>query len=255
MFFIFEEKVLAEKDLIFGIQPLLEALRSSREIDKVFIQRELSSSPKIQEILQLAKKRNLYVARVPLAKLNKITRKNHQGALAFLSVVNFVALANVIPAVFEAGKNPLILVLDRITDVRNFGAICRSAECAGVHAVVIPKKGAVPINQDAMKTSSGALNYLPICKEDELKRTLLFLKNSGLQLIACSEKTETSIYDCDYSSPTAIVMGSEEDGIRPELIDLCDQVARIPLLGEVSSLNVSVATGVIVYEAIRQRQK
>ncbi|MEO1654786.1 MAG: 23S rRNA (guanosine(2251)-2'-O)-methyltransferase RlmB, partial [Bacteroidota bacterium] len=204
-------------------------------------------------ILQLAKKRNVYVARVPLAKLNKITRKNHQGALAFLSVVNFVSLANVIPAVFEAGKNPLILVLDRVTDVRNFGAICRSAECAGVHAVVIPKKGTVPINQDAMKTSSGALNFLSICKEDELKKTLHFLRESGLHLIACTEKTDTSIYDCDFSSPTAIVMGSEEDGIRPELIEICDQSAKIPLRGQVSSLNVSVATGVIIYEAIRQR--
>jgi 23S rRNA (guanosine2251-2'-O)-methyltransferase len=156
--------------------------------------------------------------------------------------------------VYEQGKVPLLLMLDRITDVRNFGAIARTAECAGAQALVVPAKGGAEINSDAMKTSSGALNFLPVCREASLLDTVQYLQESGIQVVACTEKTEQSIYQIDFSIPTALVMGSEEDGISNELLRKCDQLARIPLAGQIGSLNVSVATGVALYEAIRQRE-
>jgi 23S rRNA (guanosine2251-2'-O)-methyltransferase len=162
-------------------------------------------------------------------------------------------LSNIIPQLYEEGKTPLILVLDRLTDVRNFGAIARTAECAGVHAIVIPARGSAQVNSDAMKTSSGALNYLPVCRENNLEKTIEFLQSSGLQIVACTEKTNDTIYAPDYTAPTAIVMGSEEDGISQGLMRKADHLAKIPLQGEIGSLNVSVATAVIVYEAVRQR--
>jgi 23S rRNA (guanosine2251-2'-O)-methyltransferase len=240
-------------NLIFGIQPILEALRSEKNFDRIVIQREIAHNDQFNEILSLAKERDVVISKVPLERINRITRKNHQGIAAFISLVPYAQVEVVLPGIYEQGQEPLILVLDRITDVRNFGAICRSAEGAGVHAIVIPSKGAAQINSDALKTSSGALNYLPICREDDLVQTLLYLKQSGLAIIACTEKTTQNLYDTKFDQPVAILMGSEDDGISEHLLKLADQKVSIPMKGQVSSLNVSVATGVILYEVLRQR--
>ncbi|RXK52474.1 23S rRNA (guanosine(2251)-2'-O)-methyltransferase RlmB [Aquirufa rosea] len=237
------------KEFVFGIQSVLETLRAGKEIDRLLVQRELGNI----EILELAKEKGIQVQKVPIEKLNRITRKNHQGAIAFVSAIHYAKLENIIADTFEKGETPLILILDRITDVRNFGAIARTAECAGIHAIVIPSRGAAQINADAMKTSSGALNFLPVCREENLVQTLEFLQNSGLKVIACTEKTKDSVYSKDFKEPAAIILGSEEDGISDELIRKADELASIPQAGQVGSLNVSVAAGVIIYEAVRQR--
>lgn len=241
------------KEVVFGIRAVMETIRAGNEIDKLLVQRELGTSPVIAELLQIAQEHQVPVTRVPPQKLDRITRKNHQGAIAFISAIRYVSLHNILSAVFEQGKTPLLLILDRITDVRNFGAIARSAECAGVHAIIVPAKGAAQITSDAIKTSSGALNFLPVCRENSLKETLTYLQESGVQIIACTEKTKTTIYEVDFSVPTAIVLGSEEDGISQELLRQADVLAQIPLTGNIASLNVSVAAGVVVYEAVRQR--
>nr|WP_236633205.1 23S rRNA (guanosine(2251)-2'-O)-methyltransferase RlmB [Aquirufa antheringensis] len=234
---------------MFGVQSVLETLRSGKEIDRLLVQRELGNT----EILDLAKEKGIQVQKVPLEKLNRITRKNHQGAIAFVSAIHYAKLENVIADTFEKGEIPFILILDRVTDVRNFGAIARTAECAGVHAIVLPSRGAAQINADAMKTSSGALNFIPVCKEDSLIQTIDFLQNSGLRVVACTEKAKSTIYEIDYKDPIAIIMGSEEDGITVEIIRKSDEIAKIPQAGQVGSLNVSVAAGVIIFETVRQR--
>ena len=236
-------------DMAFGIQSVLETLKSGKEVERLFVQRELG----MNEVVKLAEEAGIPVLRVPLEKLNRLTRKNHQGVVCFISPIKYMPLHNVLTQVYEDGKTPLFLILDRITDVRNFGAIARTAEGAGVNAIIIPQKGAAQINADAMKTSSGALNYLPICRENSLKETVTYLKDSGLQIVACTEKTTQSLYSADLSVPTAIIMGSEEDGISSELLGLSDVKTKIPLLGEVGSLNVSVAASIVLYEAVRQR--
>ena len=236
--------------MVFGVQAVMETLRSGKEIDKLYVLRDLGNA----ELTKLAEERNVPVLRVPSEKLDRITQKHHQGMICFISAINYASLHNVLTGVYEQGKVPLLLLLDRITDVRNFGAIARTAECAGAQAIVVPTKGAAEINGDAMKTSSGALNFLPVCREPHLGDTLRYLQESGIQVVACTEKTEKTIYEADLSVPTAIVMGSEEDGISAELLRKSDQLARIPLSGQISSLNVSVATGIVLYEAIRQRR-
>ncbi|MFN8354698.1 MAG: 23S rRNA (guanosine(2251)-2'-O)-methyltransferase RlmB [Spirosomataceae bacterium] len=236
-------------DLVFGIQSVLETLRSGKEIDKILVQRELSNV----EVLEFARLRNVPVQKVPKEKLDSITRKNHQGVIAFVAAVNYAKLENIVADVFEKGETPLVLLLDRITDVRNIGAIARTAESAGVQALVVPVRGSAQINADAMKTSSGALNFLPVCRENSLVEAVRMLQDSGIQVVACTEKVSKSIYDVDFTGPTAIVMGSEEDGISDDLLRICDELASIPMKGRVASLNVSVANGVVLFEAIRQR--
>lgn len=237
------------KEFVFGTQSVAEAIRSGQEIDKILVQRELGMS----EIVKLAEEREIPVQRVPLEKLNRITRKNHQGVIGFISAINYVQLHNVVSGIFEKGETPLLLLLDRITDVRNFGAIARSAECMGVHAIVVPARGAAQINSDALKTSSGALSHLPVCREANFFNTLKYLQESGVQIVACTEKTNQATFEIDFTTPTAILMGSEEDGISPDLLRRADAIAKIPMAGKVESLNVSVATGMILYEALRQR--
>lgn len=241
-----------DKDLIFGIHPVIEALRSGQNIDTVLFQSN-QRHDQIFEILTLCKERGIPTAKVPIEKLNRVTTKKHQGVVCFLSPIAFVSLGNLIPTIYEEGKVPLILILDRITDVRNFGAICRTAECAGVHAIVVPSRGKARIGSDAFKTSAGALNHISVCREMSLKNTIDYLKKSGLKIIACTEKTTHSIYDADFREPTAIIVGSEKDGISEEILDMSDTKVKIPLAGKIESLNVSVASGVILYEAVRQR--
>jgi len=238
--------------LIFGIRAVIEAIKSGKEIESLYLQRGLGGGL-ITELKGLLHEFGITALQVPVEKLDRLTPKNHQGAVAFISPIIYQKIENIIPEVFEKGEVPLILVLDSITDVRNMGAIARTAECAGVHAIVIPAKGSAQINPDAVKTSAGALYKIPVCRHENFLQTVKFLQESGLQLVCCTEKTNDFIYKPDYTAPTAIVMGSEEDGVRNEIIRIADHLAKIPMFGEIESLNVSVATGVILYEAIRQR--
>jgi 23S rRNA (guanosine2251-2'-O)-methyltransferase len=238
--------------MVFGIRAVIEAIRSGKEIESLYIQRGLGGGL-LMELKDVLQEYHISGQLVPIEKLNRLTPKNHQGVVAFISPIIYQKVEDIIPQIFERGEVPLLLVLDGITDVRNMGAITRTAECAGVHAIVIPAKGSAQINPDAIKTSAGALYKIPVCRHDNFMQTVRFLQESGLQLVCCTEKTKDYIYKPDYTVPTAIVMGSEEDGIRNEIIRIADHLAKIPMFGEIESLNVSVSTGIIVYEAIRQR--
>jgi 23S rRNA (guanosine2251-2'-O)-methyltransferase len=221
-------------------------------MERIFIQQGLNN-PLINELKTLLKKNEIIYQAVPVEKLNRLTRSNHQGVVSYISEVIYYKIDDLVPQIFEEGRTPLLLILDRITDVRNFGAIARTAECAGVDAIVIPAKGAAQINSDAVKTSAGALHRIKVCRENNLKDVIEFLKQSGITIIGCTEKTEDIIYSIDSSLPLAIIMGSEEDGISGEYLKRCDMKVKIPMSGKISSLNVSVATGIILYEVMRQR--
>lgn len=205
------------------------------------------------ELKKLLTDREIPWQEVPIEKIHRITRNNHQDVVCFISPVSYASLSNIIPGIFEKGETPFILILDRITDVRNFGAIARSAECAGVHAIVIPYRGAAQITADAIKTSAGALNSIPVCRENNFRDTFAFLRQSGLRLIATTEKGKQNYYNADLKGPLAIIMGSEEDGVSEDVLRTADDLVMVPLLGKISSLNVSVASGIILYEVIRQR--
>ena len=241
-----------EKNYIFGIRAIIEAVEAGKTIDKLFIQKGLHNDL-FAELWKLVREKRINYKHVPLEKINRLTRKNHQGVFAFISPIDFHNIEDVIPKLYEEGKNPLVLVLDRITDVRNFGAIARTAECAGVDTILIPEQNAAAINADAIKTSAGALHKITVCRTWNLKLAIQFMKESGIQLVGCTEKTQDDMYKPDYTTPTAIIIGSEEDGVSPEFLKMCDSRAKIPMNGKIASLNVSVATGVILYEAIRQR--
>ena len=239
-------------DFIFGIRAVIEAIDSGKEVDKILIKKGLSGDL-FKELFEKIREFQVPFQYVPMEKINRVTRKNHQGVLAFISPVTFYDLENFLPSVFESGKNPLILILDQVTDVRNFGAIVRTAECAGVDAVVIPEKGAARINADAVKTSAGALHFVPVCRTKDLKKSIIYLKESGLKITAATEKSSDNYTNADLTGPTAIIMGSEEKGIEQQLLKLADAQVQIPILGKIGSLNVSVAAGLLVYEAVRQR--
>ncbi|RKD85189.1 23S rRNA (guanosine2251-2'-O)-methyltransferase [Mangrovibacterium diazotrophicum] len=238
--------------MIFGIRAIIEAINSGKEIDKVLLQKG-ERGDLFKEAFDLIRQHEIPFQYVPVEKLNRITRKNHQGVIAFVSPVTFYDIENYLPTLFEEGKNPVILVLDQVTDVRNFGAIVRTAECAGVDAVLVPDKGAARINADAVKTSAGALHLVPVCRTKDLKKSVLYLQQSGLKIIAATEKSSENYIKTDYSGPVAIVMGSEEFGIDRQILDLADDRVQIPILGKIQSLNVSVAAGLLVYEVVRQR--
>lgn len=238
--------------MVFGIRAVIEAIRSGKEIESLYLQRGLSGGL-ITELRTILKDNDIPALAVPVEKLNRITQKNHQGVVAFISPISYEKVENIIPQIYEKGEVPFILILDGITDVRNFGAIARTAECAGVHAIIVPSRGSAQVNPDAIKTSAGALYKIPVCRHDSLLKAAKFLQESGLQLIACTEKTDQSLYQPDYSGPCALIMGSEEHGISTDLIRISDHLAKIPMFGEIESLNVSVSAGVMLYEAIRQR--
>lgn len=239
-------------ELIYGTRAVIEAIHAGKEIEKIMIQSGLKNEL-IRELTAMARDHHVPVSYVPQEKLKRLTNKNHQGVLCILSAVEFASLENIIDKAFREGREPFLLILDRITDVRNFGAIVRTAECAGIDGIVIAEKGNAPITSDAMKTSAGALNHVPVCREVDLKKTLKFINESGMRVIACTEKAVSTIYETKLSGPIALVMGSEEDGISESFIKSADELIKIPMKGKIGSLNVSVAAGVAIYEVVRQR--
>lgn len=243
-----------KNDYIYGIRPVIEAIEAGKDIDKVLVKKDLSGDL-INELYELVKRYRILIQRVPLEKINRITRKNHQGVLAVLSSVTYSNISNVMPGIYENGRMPFLVALDGITDVRNFGAIARTCECAGVDAVVIPERHSVSVSGDAMKTSAGALNYLQVCRERSMQGALEYLKKNGCKIVGASGKTKKTYTDVDYSVPTVIVMGSEDTGMTPEVEAVCDELVTIPEYGQINSLNVSVAAGIMMYEVVRQRNK
>lgn len=241
-------------DFLFGTRAVIEAIKKGKTIDKILIKKGLRNEL-ISELTDLAKTDGIAIQYVPIEKINRITRKNHQGVLAFVSPIEFDNIENVIPGIYEKGETPLLLVLDQITDVRNFGAIARSAECAGVQAIIIPEKGMARIGADAVKTSAGAIHNIPICKTNNLYHTVRFLQESGIQIVAATEKAEKLFTDTDMKMPLAIVMGSEDTGISSQILKLADEQLKIPILGKIESLNVSVSAALMIYEAVRQRNQ
>ncbi len=239
---------------IFGIHAVLEALEAGRDLDKVLIKRG-TGSDLFKKLRALLHERNIPVQQVPVEKLNRVTGKNHQGVIAFISEITYYDIDNILPSVYEKGEDPLILIVDGVSDVRNFGAIARSAECAGVHAIIIPATGSAAINADAIKTSAGALHRIPVCRHRDLIAGARFLQESGVRLFAASEKADRKLYHSDMSGPVGIIVGSEERGISHGLLKMADQELSIPMHGSISSLNVSVATGIVLFEVIRQRMQ
>ena len=241
-------------DMLFGLRPIQEALNAGRTLEKIFLLRGTKNSL-VTDISTAARAAGIQVQMVPVEKLDGLTRKNHQGAVAFVSPIDYAPLDNIVSGLFEEGKVPFLLLLDRITDVRNFGAIARTAECLGVQAIVVPGRGAAQINGDALKTSAGALNILPVCRENSLHETIRFLQQSGITIVACTEKADEAVgaAEIDFTGPVAVLMGSEEDGISPDLLNLADVKLKVPMSGQIQSLNVSVAAGIMLFEVARQR--
>lgn len=246
-------KRFKDDQVLYGTRPVIEAILAGKEFERLYIQKNINNELN-RELMDLLKENRIQYLRVPVEKLNSITRKNHQGVIAFISPISYASLDNIITMTFESGNSPFVLILDRITDVRNFGAICRTAEAAGVHAIVVPVRGSAQINSDAMKTSAGALNYIPVCRENNLLKTIDFLKQSGLFIVGCTEKAEMAIHNLDLNRPIGVILGSEENGILPEYLKNVDATGRFPIHGNVSSLNVSVAAGILIYEVLRQRE-
>ncbi len=245
-----------QKDaFVHGIHPVLEALQSGRTIDKVWLQEGVLQG-QLKDLLPLFRARNIIWKQVPMAKLNSLVRGNHQGVVITVSAVDFANLDAVVAGAFEAGEDPFILILDGVTDVRNFGAIARTASCAGIHGILVPEKGSAPLSPDAVRTSAGALLKIPVCRTQSLYGSIKLLKNSGLKIVGATEKSVENVFDADLLGPIALVLGDEETGLSPDTWKLCDAHVKIPLSPNgVGSLNVSVATGVITYEVVRQRQK
>ena len=241
-----------KNEMIFGVRAVLEAIDAGKEIDKILIKRDILSELS-RELFAAVKGTNIPVQRVPVEKLNRITRKNHQGVIAFVSAVEYASVETFVPYLFEEGKDPLLVLLDGITDVRNFGSIARTCECAGVDAIIIPSPGSVTVNADAVKTSAGALHTLPVCREKNITETIKYLKASGFRIVCATERGKINYTQSDFNVPVCIVMGAEDTGIPSEHLALCDDWVSIPQYGKIESLNVSVATAVILYEAVRQR--
>ncbi len=245
---------MKKENIIYGIRPIIEAVRSGKEIDKILIQTGLNNELYFR-LRKLINEFKIPFQYVPVKKLNRITSKNHQGVICFISNIVYHNIENLLPGIYEDGKLPLLLILDRITDVRNMGAIARTAECARVDAIIIPEKGSAQINSDTIKASAGSIYKIPVCRCKNLKNTIEYLKESGVQIVAATEKAVNYYTSADFTKPTAIIMGSEENGVSGEYLKRSDFKVKIPILGDIESLNVSVATGVILYEAVNQRRK
>ena len=237
---------------IYGIHAVLEAFEAGKDIDKILLSKTLNDET-AREISDRARQLGVPVQRVPVQKIDRITRRNHQGVLAMLAAVTYYRVEDLVPQLFDEGVNPFVVVLDGVTDVRNFGAVARTCECAGVNAIVIPDRESVSVNADAVKTSAGALNYLPVCRERNLVNTVKLLRDSGFKIVGTSDKQHLPYTKADYTGPVAIILGSEDKGISPEIMKLCDTQVLIPEFGNINSLNVSVAGGIMIYEVVRQR--
>lgn len=243
---------MKDKDFIFGIRAVIEAIKSGKQIDKLLIKAGLKGEL-FFELMELVKELQIPMQYVPNERINRVTMKNHQGVLAFISPIEFQNIENIILSLFETGKTPLIVILDKVTDVRNFGAITRTAECAKVDVIIIPEKGSAQISGDAVKTSAGALLKIPVCRVKNLSDTIKYLQQSGIQIVAATEKTQDYYYNVDFAIPTAILMGAEDKGVDLEYLKVADKMVKIPILGEIESLNVSVAASILIYEAVKQR--
>jgi len=231
---------------------ITEAIKAGKQIDKIVVRRG-QDNPLTREMLSEARKTEIPIQFVPIEKIDWLCKQNHQGALAYISPIEYQKIDEIIPYIFDQGKMPFILVLDQITDVRNFGAICRSAECAGVDAIIVPDKGAAPINADSIKTSAGALSIVPVCRTSNMTETIKYLKMSGITVYAVTEKTENIYHGKDMNVPLALIVGSEDTGISASLLRDADEFLKIPLLGNIESLNASVAASILMYEVVRQR--
>lgn len=249
-----KRKEESKQDMVYGIRPVIEAIRSGKEVEKAFVQKGVRGES-FNEMITLFKEYIIPYQVVPVEKLNKLTRKNHQGVVAYISPVSFCDIENLIPDLFERGIEPFFVIMDRITDVRNFGALLRTAEGAGVNAVVIPSKGSAQLNSGTIKSSAGAIYKVPICRAHNLKNVIEYLKASGIKVAAATEKTNTFYYEKDLTGPVAIILGSEGEGVSKEYLKRVDVKLKIPMMGEIESLNVSVAGGILMYEVLRQRME
>ena len=243
---------MKESELVFGIRAVIEAIQADKEIDKILVRRDLQGEL-AKELFETLRGRAIQVQRVPQERLDRYTRKNHQGVIAFVSAITYQKLEDIIPLIYEEGRDPFIVLLDGITDVRNFGAIARTLECAGGNGIIVPAKGGAAINADAIKVSAGALMRIGTCRVPNLKIAAYYLRQSGFRIVAATEKSDRRIYDADMTGPCAVIMGSEGKGISPAMLSLADDKVSIPMEGEISSLNVSAAASVALFEAVRQR--
>ena len=244
---------MQEQTQIFGIRAVIEAVNAGETIDKVFLQKGLKGDL-FGELEAALRQHSINSSYVPVEKLNRLTKGNHQGVVAQISPIEFHDMEQLVTNVMESGKTPLFLLLDQLSDVRNFGAIIRTAECTGVNGIIIQKKGGAPVNGDTIKTSAGAVFKIPICKVDHIKDAVFYMQASGIKVIAATEKTEDTLFDVSFTEPCAIIMGSEDRGINPSILKVVDAKAKLPLLGDIESLNVSVACGAFLYEVVRQRR-
>lgn len=245
---------MEKSDYIFGIRAVIEAIESGKSIDKVLVRRDLGGDL-ARELAGVLRQYGILSQRVPADRLNRITMKNHQGVIALVSPVTYHRLDNLLPSLYEEGRNPFIIALDGLTDTRNFGAIGRTADCSGVDGIVIPERNSVSVTPDAVKTSAGGLFYVPVCRERDIVTAVRLLRDSGVKVVGATEKGAVNYTDIDYTGPVAVVMGSEDTGISDDVLRLCDELAAIPMLGNIGSLNVSVAAGVLMYEVVRQRRQ
>jgi 23S rRNA (guanosine2251-2'-O)-methyltransferase len=239
--------------MIYGIRAVIEAIRSGKQVESIIMKKGLSGEL-VQELKDLLKSYGIHAQQFPAERFVSFGNRNHQGVVAYLSPIDFQPIEEVVAGLWEQGKPPFLVVIDQVTDVRNFGAIVRTAECAGAHAVIFPEKGSARIGSDAVKTSAGALHHMTICRVNSLKSTLSFLKLSGIKIVAATEKSSSIYSEVDFKPPIALVVGSEDVGISPEVLRMADELVSIPIHGKVESLNVSVATGVLLYEVIRQQR-
>jgi len=242
----------SNNQIIYGIRPVMEAIENNKDIDKIMLQKG-ARGDNFKDLFYLIRQHNIPFQYVPGERLNRYTGGNHQGVVCFMSSVTYQSIYDILPTLYEDGKTPFFLLLDKVTDVRNVGAIARSAECAGVDAIIVPAKNSSQLNEDAVKTSAGALHKIPVCRHEKLHEVLTYLKESGIELVACTEKADDLFYEQTYPNPVCVLMGNEYDGISEQYLDLCDKKVQIPMVGTIESLNVSVATGIILFEIVKNR--
>ena len=238
--------------LTYGMRPVMEAIESGKTIDKVLFQKGLQGEL-FKQLFYEVRQRKIPFQYVPQEKLNRLARQNHQGVIAFLSAIEYCDIYNIVPSIFEEGRVPFLLLLDKITDVRNVGAIARSAECAGVDAIILPLNGGAQLNEDAVKSSAGALHKVPVCRHSNLVEVIQYLKDSGIEVIGVTEKANHAHYNKDFTGPVCLIMGNEYEGIAWDYLKHCNDTVTIPMVGTIRSLNVSVATGIALFEVIKQR--